>query len=312
MEDDIFDEETAQEPARATPPKDPVTGRFVPVEPAEQLSPPPNNPKHAQGVVNLARELGLEDDEISSTPSGQLERTVYALFRQREKLRSELNVERLRQDATVQTPDPKSLEEEDDLGLNPEVEPTILNAFKRLQKENKELKAKLGRVDDLDKQFSQHKFKTASDLLDAAFAKLPAKYRKLFGDGAASDLGPNQQRELKRRLAVLQEAGITFDNINRGTIIKKIKDAADSLYALPEEQPVEPTEPPDPYSRAIAQPKKGQRITPEQWDEAATAVPSQRRGAGEPNGEQKAVANLARKMREQESMSDAEIDDGLL
>lgn len=290
-------------------PRDPATGRFVsdpiPVEPQEQLA--PAAPVHPSYLVNQALELGFDHDDISAMPTEALGRAVYRSFRAREQARSQNVVERVRSDAEVRSPAPEP-EFNIDLGSDLDgYDPNIVKAIKTVGQQSLErvrkLENELGQERAKNKEREQ---KQAFQILDSAFARLGKEYEPIFGKGTGASLG--DKPEMKRRIAVLNAAGVRLDDINPHTIVEQIRDAAEMLSIKP--SPATPAT--DPYAAVNGGAKKP-RISPEEWNAASLARPTAQRGAAEPPGEKKAIENLKRRFAQEDAgETDSEITDGLL
>jgi hypothetical protein len=293
------------------PPSSASVATTAPTPPA--LTQPVAN-SHPQYLVDAAANWGFTSEEIAASPTHILAKTVHQLQRNLILQRQQTTTAQTLADATVRQPEP---EPDIDLGLSSEdletYDPKIIGAIK------KAASAPLSRVKQLENELAQERHRSvardnqqACDLIDAAFGRLGKDYTRLFGDGAGRDL--SDQRQFKRRIATLQEAGIDMNRLNRATLVKQIREAADLLYGTGE-APAAPAAA-DPYTPALAKPAgTNGRISEQQWDAATLARPTQRSGSSEPAGDEKAVKNLTKNMRDAgmlEAGPDSDVLDGLL
>jgi hypothetical protein len=243
-----------------------------------------------------------------------LGKTVNQMHRQIHALRDTNARERQLSEGQVRQPEPvpEAKPDEFDLGIDNEADydPKLIGALKKLggtRKEIDDLKKQLAQRDSRD--FERDTRRTAA-MIDAAFAAMP-EYEKIFGKGAGSELGTDKP-EMQRRIAVLRQANIDMREIGSvGQLRARLKAATDLIYPASML-----TKPANPYDVAeTPKPANGKadksRITPEEWDAAALARPTQRKGKELPKGDALAVAELTKKMRESsEVIPDSEELDG--
>jgi hypothetical protein len=274
---------------------------------------------HPQYLVDAALDIGYEQAEIDAMPAHFLYKTVHNFQKKMLDQRSQFAKERQIADGQVRVePKPEPVAEpEYDWDKNPDnYDPHLAKGMKRLkalEDENRELKKAFN---EQRTQTQQREVNRNVAIIDAAFAALGPRYEALVGKGPAAQLGQAKQKEYKRRLAILNEAGVSnLLDVPPG-MRARIKDAADTLYGLA--LPAEET-PQGAYEEVHDAPKakkngngKSPRITPEQWEEGTLARPTQRK-AEEVKGEQLAVDNLAKKLRDQgETIPDSDELDGFL
>lgn len=273
---------------------------------------PPAAISHPDYLVQAATNWGFAPEEIAVTPTHVLAKAVHRLQQNMLRQRQQTVTQQTLEAATVRQPEP---EPEIDLGLSSEdlesYDPKIIGAIK------KAASAPLSRVKQLEAELAQERQRGAErdnrqacELIDAAFTRLGKDYVRIFGDGAGRDL--QDQKQFKRRIATLQEAGIDMSRLNRSTLVKQIKEAADLLYGVGEAAAAPAA---DPYTSALAGKPAAGRISEQQWDAATLARPTQRNGAPEPKGDALAVKNLEKRMREAgalEAGPDSDVLDGLL
>ncbi len=303
------------------PKRDPETGRFVKApepaaeatpasassgvdatEPAPQAPAPPS--PHPRWLVQQALDRGYEQEDIDATPTATLHRVIHREMQAELQHRQEVaRFQSLDRPAPPPLPKAEAPADDDALGIDEEAyDPAFVKLLKEQRKEIKELKSKLT---DAEKREQARAARTLEEQIDLAFESLGPEYERYFGTGPIADLA---EPERKRRLAAFQTAAVDLKSVTPAKLKKQLREAADTLYP-PAPQPATD---PKKDAGAYAPPTNGKRITPEQWDRAATAPPTQRRGAPEPAGEHKAKQNLERKLQEAAGEEDVEITNGLL
>jgi len=302
--------------SRPVPPKDPVTGRFVPREPTQQE--PAQQRRHAPSIVHDALEFGIPEEEIETTDPGELQRTVLHMRRQAQKLSQENNRIRLMQsggenaerplfsaEPGVPVPQQPSAAQMAPAAPAAEADPfdTLIEAgydkdllapIKALRAEVLELRQLKQQVQSLtQREVIRHNL-TLADQIDRAFASLPAEFESVLGKQPRHEIEPGSA-EGRRRIAVLNEVQSMAKQ--PGTLEQKISRAAKLLYGTNT-----PAAPAAPESARNGLPAN------EEWDRAALARPTQRRGANEPKGRELAERSVAAALRELESDSQANGD----
>lgn len=291
-------------------------GTFSAFKEHVELQKPDPLSKHASYLVEAARDFGYSDDEIGEMSVSLLHKTMWQAQRKIDHERQQALNFRTHDQQQVKKPEPQSAEEpEYDLGIdNPEdYDPKLIGALKKLggtQKEINDLKKQLAQRDQRDRERGARR---SVAMIDAAFAALP-EYKKIFGEGPGTSLGPDKP-EMRRRIAVLRQAGIDSAEIaSVGELRAKIKQVTEDLYpssllsTTSEANPYEPANPLKPEKNGKAEKP---RITAEEWEAATLARPTQRKGKEIPKGDALAVAELTKKMREGgEVIPDSEELDG--
>ncbi len=273
-------------------------GTFAKQAPDEPSAPPA--PTHPSYLIEAAKEVGFTDNEITSTPSEQLNAQVYRIQKaariaseqardQLARLRHEPQVAEKVAPAPPPEPDDdlifSQLEEE---GYDKRLIGSIRKALK-LSKQVEPLKSEIGEVTKRDQVRS---VTSNTEKIEAAFEALGPTFHKYFGDVAASEM-PKDAIEIRRRRMILSEAGIDFTRDSVQAIKKKIKTAAEIAYG-----PVA-AKPADPYAGVVpknGQAKSGKTYTEEEWQAAALAQPTSRVAEELPPGEERAIKNLAKKL----------------
>ncbi len=272
-------DEATPEPAKDERPRN-ADGTFAPTEPEA------TQPSHPSYLVEAAEEFGFSPEEILQLSTNQLSAQLFRLQRQQNNLRVEMErnaAQPAPQAQTTATP-PK-----DDLGLG-ELAETIderfVNVLRRLDKENKELRAGLTEVHETEKRRA---LVSNADIFDDAFESLGKEYEKHFGTGSGVEM-QKADPSYKRRMAVLQQAGLAEHDTPR-IKKRKIMATASELFGVAAPAPTK-----DEYDQIPAPVNGAKRITKEQWDSAGVARPTSREVTELPEGEEKAVANLAKKL----------------
>ena len=295
-------------------------------------------PKHSAMSLRLAREYGLDptkyspedlDAEVSSI-SAWLTRE----YRQRQvEERAPQPRSAQPQPGNVATPAP------DDLGLNPaNYEPELLDVFNRQQAHIKALEAKLA---GLETAHQQRELRTQDDVLDAAFESLGADYERFFGKGAGEELKGSP--EMTRRVAIVQAARIDWSKDSPKAVARKVRAAADALYAPALQPPAAGNvatppsvygAPPAPQGAGTlpsAHPQPGNVATPtrprrpdgtfmsdgeiealavrQRWNDSALARPTARAGSQEPPGVERAKRAVGEQIRQMSAEGNAPADD---
>lgn len=304
-------------PAKKTPPKDPETGRFLPTA---EVAPEPVKPDHPSELVEAAAYYGYSEEEIKAIPTGELTKMVLRMNRALEKQRREdatfQSLDNARVNVRPEVTQPKV--DDDDLGLG-ETEallyPEVTALLKKQQKRIRELEG--GLKDTRDRELTRTQL-TVDNMVDEAFDALGENFAKVFGKGDVTELTKGSP-ELTRRLAVLKMAQIDFLKVSPKQAKQVIKSVAEMLFGS--QAPAEPAKKAGAYETALAgatdapaPAKNGKpRITPEQWNGAATAVPTHREPDDLPDGDEKAVRGVAKKLNARATYAeDEEIKAGLL
>lgn len=282
---------------KKVPPKDPETGKFV----------SPKKHDHPDFLVEEALEFGLSEEDMAGMTTAALGRTLRTYRNQINKERQAQAHERTVQQAEVRAPKEKDPEQEliEELGEGvKDYDDSARGIFRKLLERTKAAEAKAKAVEDRDTVREQSR---AADILDDAFESLGSKWAKHFGDKPMGSLGDSP--EAKRRIAALRYAGLNLQNADR-TTKRKLAEAVAELYP---DQPEAEEAAEDPYAEASKSVKSKAKpaVSKEAWVGGAVNRPTQRRGAREPNGEEKAIQNLERKFREEERIQDSEIMNGL-
>lgn len=266
-------------------------------------------PVHPQYLKDQALEFGFSEADLAEMPTDALHRTVLQMAKNRLAFRSQQDTARTVQgDGPRVDPPPQPEPAPDDLGLDEsQYDPGLVGILKKQAKELAELRKVKGVVDSLNERETKRETSRAGDLLDSHFEALGPEYERIFGAGPAGELADADA--MKRRIFVLQEAGVNLSNVTPKSLAK-IKAVAEKIY-----MPPEAAKAPDPYAPAEKAPAANgakPRVSPEDWAKASLAKPTQRSGASEPKGEALAKANLAQRFREEDRVGDADIAEGLL
>lgn len=257
-------------PAAQTPPpapaapRDPETGKFTKAEP-----PTEKVEEHSRTLVRRAISVGMSDEEIDSTPVGKLEDLVWArheaaLHEARQSRQKEADAGSMKAMVPVEDEDILTFgEAEKDLA--DEFKKPLKEAFSRQAKEIKELKAQIERLTQSDNQRQAMSF---AEQVDRHFEK----HKAHLGEGRGLEMSPDDPY-LARRKAVL----LLCQADQRGTLAQKIDRAVKTLYGAST-----PAKADDAVPEPIQQRRK-------EWDGAALVKPTNRAGAEEPLGKERAI-----------------------
>jgi len=292
---DLADEESEDTVTPAAEPPAAAAPEAPPEKPAEP-TPKPLKSAHPRALVRRALELGaargITRDQIEAATPEELDDWL----EQEEALQKQMPVEDKK---------PAKEEDDDEIVLDDEVVGTLdkgiqkaLKAVPKLLKQNKELSKKL---EDAEKRDHIRNQKLITEAIDASFAAVPDRYKKLVGEGGIDDIDKTG-KEAQRRLAILRHANIDPTKDSARTIAKKVKDTLDLLYGDETPEPA-----PAPVKQEKPVEKNGKRITPDQWAAAATPAPT-RRQIKEPKGQAAAISAVNTKLREMGILG-ADIDD---
>ncbi len=251
--------------------------------------------KKSDYLVNQALDLGYSQTEIDSLSSEALGASIRSTVRERLAYRQQQGAARDLDNATIRQP--ATPEPEEDLEAFDPIIVKRLRAAEAAEKRVANLEARLAKQEDRELQRQAGQVESA---LDDAFAALGERYEKLLGKGPAAALDKTSA-ELRRRIAILKDAGIDFQALPTTPQLKaKLKASAEAFYPAPVE--------PNAYET-----NGKSRVSPAEWAEAGLARPTQRAGAPEPKGDALATQNMEKKLKERGQLSnDAEIEDTLL
>lgn len=304
-------------PAPTERPRDPATGRFLPLnftEPADATltSPDPEPPAPLSHVRQMAEDFGIDHaslpDEAVAQAVRATQRTLLRL-QQTDGRRAELQqaIDRSRESAPAPPPveQPHPLAEE--FGLTPEeasqFDPDFTKALNRalgraIRPLSERLKAAEDRVKQLTSGFQAQVGESMERAFDRAFAILDDP--RLGGRKPLREL-PAGSPERRRRLALVREAeSEAGKGAHYNAIAAKVAGARDAVLGAPAPEP-KPTPKPATAQTAPA-------YTEEQWAAASLRRPTHRAGAQEPNGVARATQAIADLQRELNGQPTAEPD----
>jgi len=296
-------------------------GTFAPVTPPAEPAPPTS--RHPAYLIEQAKSFGYTEEEIEDTPTHILGKTMHRLNQQALRFRDEQLRARQVSEGQVRAPQPAPAIEEDielDWGTDEEgrplaekdFHPGVVKALKSLAKkqrdETKGLREELSKRDEREQQRENNR---AAAVFDAAFASLGAEYEIAVGKGPGREMGQAQQDEYDNRIAILTKAQADPRVHTVAQVKAKVKAAAEKMFGkflgkhpAPYAEVGKTPKQPAPPTNGVPKP----RITPEEWEEAALARPTQRQSS-EQKGEELAVKNLAARM-DAETIPDSEELDG--
>lgn len=285
-----------------TKPRDPETGQFMKAE-------------HPKGLVRRAAELGMSEQEISEASTTQLDSLVYHLNQQSlaeartasqaavlDRVRSDRDTSgaaATQQDAGAGSGEVGGGAPEFDLGINEDdFHPDLVRVLKKMHGEQMaKIKALEAQVLGLAQRDNLRTQETTNEKIDRVFEQLGDDAN--FGKGPVSDLTA-EDPAYARRIAVLNEARrMSGAKAGLAAQLANIKKAAERLYGSRAPAPPPRTAPPSPASSptATASAANGNRITPEEWQAAGLARPTNRE-TDEPPSTKKAERAVASYMKE--------------
>lgn len=276
----------APEPPAELPPRDPATGQFVPRQERYQ---------HTGTLRRLAEQAGFEAHEIQATAPDQLWDRVHTAMRAREvELSRSRRVETISNARVPEPPPapPPAAEDDFDLPEN-DFDPRLVKlarGVKQLREENRRLREEMG---GLGQREQAREGVALIRRLDRWFSKNPEQYGQ--GSGAALAGRPDSPEAaafLRKRNRVIAAA-----LADRSPA--EIEEKLDAIHA--------DFHPATPYPQAAPAPGPAPRVTPQQWDAAGLVRPTQRAGAAEPKGDQRAMKAVAQFQRDN-GVADPDMD----
>lgn len=279
-------------PSKPTPPKDPITGRFLPAG-----APAPG--QHPQRLIRLANELGMDEAEIAAMPdTATLEQVVHHLNLKSLREAKANNRDRMTtpNPTLADRPTPPSpavspaAADDDPLadydwgemdGENGKIKVTLdqfnPGLVKLLRDQAKELKTLRAQVGFLTAHEGIRQDETRNQMID-----------RVFDSSGLERLGKGRGRDMKqldpafqRRLAVLAVA----EKIPGEDIEARVKEAIQILYG-------------EPVAASPSEPEPGPTLTENQrrWQAAQVARPTQRKEAPLRPGKAAAVRAVAEQL----------------
>lgn len=196
----------------------------------------------------------------------------------------------------------KAEPEEEDFDLGPDAEEFDEKTKKLLKKialaprkEAKVLQAKLeAEIAELKQLHTQRRDTDINTMLDDAFDAMPAKFKKILGDGSGTDPAFLKSAEGKRRIRVFQEAGIDLNKATPKSTKRALLDAAETLFGFVESPDEE--EDPAPKVKKKVPPKDPEsgRFTAEDFANGKIAKGSERKTGLEQLDVKAGVAQILR------------------
>lgn len=294
-----FPKETPAE-TPALPPRGP-DGKFTKPEEAT----PAVAPRHPEFLVRQATEFGLDESDIAEMPTSVLYKTVNRFLVRDREIATQFATARSLEDGRVKQPAPEIPKEQevDDLAVMEleGVHPAIVAALRKNRSGTDKIKQLEDKLAAREQADAMREINSGGELIDFALSQIK---HPLLGEGTGIELqaDPARKAELQRRFAVLNAAGITdLRKVNRLTIVKQLKDAAELLFgaATPAADPA------DPYSAALngkTAPPTKPVISPEDWANGGVARPSRRNGSPELKGDALAIKNLTERLRQTDAL----------
>lgn len=277
---DLAPSDLLDSPISAAPSAEPVSP--TPAEPMSQARTPDGKFGHAHPdfLIEQARDLGLSDFVIFGTPTDVLGRSVNEQRRRIESSIRDLSRERA---LDVPPSKPAPAEELPDLS---HLDETLAATIQKLWSKGQKAEALEKELQAVKQQHQSERVASIGARLDDAFAALPDAYKTFLGDGGSRDIAPEelQFRNLLLGKAKLNTSALPSDRDLKGKLLATAK----ALFDKTAPQPTKNGKPDT----------GGYGPSESEWAAGAVQKPTRRTGAAEPDGEQKAIANLTQKMRE--------------
>ncbi len=282
-----------------------VSPAAAPVAPPEPVT--PARPRHSKRVLRMAEQFGISQAEIDATEPEALDEALVLLQRQLLDDRQRLVAQPARMkpaeaDENPAAPAAPAKPAAFDLGLTPEDEadlhPSLTKALKTLAAKINELESLKGAVGTIQQREQRREFESFQQRCDAAFAK----YEVVLGKGTFSEQEPNSVA-LRRRQAVLDTAQRDNQKI---PFEKRVERAVETLFGTVAQAPAAASSPaaaaapaptPEQLLTRDSQGRITGRITPDQWNAAATARPSHRETPALPPGKERAEKFVGEQMK---------------
>jgi hypothetical protein len=276
----------------------PAAAPAAPPEPSA-----PAKPQHSKRVLRMAEQFGIPQAEIDATEPEALDEALVLLQRQMLDDRQRL----IAQPGRVQTNEPAPTETPPatpakpagfDLGMTPEEEadlhPGIARMFKTLAAKITELESLKGTVGTIQQREQRREHESFQQRCDAAFAK----HEAILGKGSYAELNPNGP-ELRRRQAVLDTAQRDNPKLPFEARVQRAVEALFGAQPVASPAPAAPVQQPT-SEQLLTRDAQGRitgRISPEQWNAAATARPSHRETPAKPPGKERATEFVAEQLK---------------
>lgn len=264
-------------------------------------------------IQRAEQQYGIPAEEAQEMSPAELRRTMNMLDRQAAYY--------ARQQPAAAPVAPKEPEIDPDLGLDrasiEEFDPKLIQAIRHVGKGQAERIKKLEEeVKGYQQREQRREADTARERLDRRFDTVAASHGHLFGQGDSRKLTREQEQHRNKVITGMVAFSETFNRLGQSIDEDELfRLAVDGLFrdqqraAAPQAQAAQQPAPPSKSTAQINQELEQRR---QLYANAALAAPTQRHGEM-PNGEAKAVKNLAGNMRER-GLMDPEDDemDGFL
>lgn len=267
-----------------------------------QESPVPQ--RHPSYLVRMARDLGLSDEEINSTPTDHLGQVVQLAQANIQKFVNQRMAEdeaNKRSFLQQQQPTPKPVEAEEEIslaGLDESLHsPEIVGAFRQLAAANKtaakRIKELEGRLSQGEQREQARHQMTRNQEIDAVFASLGPQIEKHIGKGTGQQVKTGnpvafQNRlRLVARVAALEKTEQSLGNSDF-SFADELKNQARSMFNVPVEESEDEPAPALSAEEQLLQQRRAE------WNGGTVARPTQRRQGQEPAGPAKARKSVAK------------------
>lgn len=252
---------TSPAPAAVSPPTPPAA--------------PKANAKPAN-LLKLAASYGIPQAVIDETTEDALRQLIHDCQDSIDReLKSRVGQVPQKTTASAQEPAPKPtrLVREKFEKYEPEVQ-ELVDLTNHQAEMIEEMRAKLSKVDDLEKAETTRAARTIEGYLDDAFDALPASFRARFGEGSIADLPDGPHKEA--RLMIFRAAGIDVTKDNSRMMKQKIAAAVKALLGDGAVAAAGGGNPAGGYAAEA----KGKNVA-EEWAANALTPPTNRNGAPE-------------------------------
>ncbi len=256
-------------------------------------------------LASKAAEFGFSDQDISDMPTAAIQRAVSQIERDRVETQRQFMQAQVRINPPQQEPVQRQVAADaDDLPIDEEeLHPSLVKSLKAI-KEGRQADKKL--IESLKKQIEEGQVRehqrtviSNAEKVDDVFEALGEKYAKIIGSGAGIDLVKSDPEAFKRRVAILNEAGINIREPLPPMLKLKalIQQAAKVIVGFALENAASAA---DPYAAAQAGKTNGNgkaKPSADEWAKGGLAAPTHR-DAPEMAGDAKAVRELTRNRKQ--------------
>lgn len=275
VDDDEATDEGPGVPPTKEPDKAPPTTNDTPA-PAAKTPNPPAKPKHPRFLVRRALDLGASQADIDAADTEDLDAWVYSETLKRETAKP----------AAAETSKAAASPEDDEEAVFRHMEAInvdqkVIDYMRKQRAKIKDLEGGVSkRLEEVEKREQERSRTAAINIIDSAFDVL-AEYESVIGKGTAGEVSKDNPSAFKRRRLLLAAANI--DPLNpppvsilakrlKAEIVEHFKPVTKeeaNLYAEAAKTP--------PLPAVNGTNGTARKITEQEWEEAATAVPTDKK-----------------------------------